>query len=56
LVVAGDGGVGSHDFFLGAVGLGEGGCDGDMLTDWETEDGCRRWETESVTASVSMPS
>lgn len=39
LVVAGDGGVGSDDFFIGTFGLGEGGCDGDVLADWETEDG-----------------
>ena len=39
LVVAGDGGVGSDDFFIGAIGLGEGGCNGDVLADWETEDG-----------------
>ena len=54
LVIARYGGVGSDDFFLGAVWLRKGGCDGDVLADWETEDGGRRWETESVAGSVSM--
>lgn len=39
LVVTRDGSVGSNDFFLGAVWLGEGGSDGDVLADWEAEDG-----------------
>jgi hypothetical protein len=38
LVVTRNRSVGSEDFLLGAVGLGEGGCDGDVLTDGETED------------------
>jgi hypothetical protein len=38
LMVARDRGVGSDDFFLGAVWLGEGGCDRNVLPDWEAED------------------
>ena len=52
LVITGNGGVGSDDFFLGIIWLGKGGCDGDVLADWETEDGRRGWETESVASSV----
>ena len=48
LVVAGDGGVGADDFFGRAVGLGEVGCDRDVLTDWKAEDGVLGWEGESV--------
>ena len=52
LVVAGDGGVGADDLFLhdltGCGGGGEGGGDGDVLADWETEDGCCSWEGEAV--------
>jgi hypothetical protein len=54
LVVARDGGVGSDDFFLGAVWLGERGCNGDVLPDWEAENRGRRWEFEAVAGSVSM--
>lgn len=53
LVVAGDGGVGSDDFFLCAIWLGEGGCDGDVLADWEAQDGGWGWEIEAVAGSVS---
>ncbi len=52
MVVAGDRGVGADDLFLGygAVcgGLRQGRGDGDMLADWEAEDGCWVWEGETV--------
>lgn len=54
LVITRNRGVGSDDFFLGAVWLGKGGSDGDVLTDWETKNGGCRWETESVAGSVSI--
>jgi hypothetical protein len=53
LVVAGNGGIGSDDFFLGAIWLWAAGCDGDMLTDWEAEDRVGRWEFEFVAGLVS---
>jgi hypothetical protein len=52
LMVTGDRGVGSDDFFLGAVWLGEGGSDGNMLADWEAEDGGWGWEVEAVAVCV----
>lgn len=48
LVVARDGRVGAHDFFRGAVGLGEDGADGDVLADGEAEDRGRFGEGEAV--------
>jgi hypothetical protein len=43
LVVTRDRGIGSNNFFLGAVWLGKRGCNGDVLTDWEAENRVRRW-------------
>lgn len=37
LVVAGDGCVATEDFFGGAIGLGESGCDRDVLPNRQTE-------------------
>jgi hypothetical protein len=53
LVVAGDGGVGADDLLVGAVGLGERGCDGDMLTDGEAEDCGGGGELEAIAGEVS---
>ena len=53
LVVARDGGIGSDDFFLGAIWLWAVGCDGDVLTDWEAEDRVGRREFEFIAAFVS---
>ena len=52
-MVPGDWGVGSDNFFRSAVGLGEVGCDRDVLTDWEAENGGRGWEGETVAVEVS---
>lgn len=48
LVVAGDGGVGADNLLGGAVGLGEGCADGDVLADGEAEDRLGRGELEAV--------
>lgn len=48
LVVAGDWGVGADDFFVGVVGLREGGGDGDVLANREAEDGGWGGEFEAV--------
>lgn len=48
LMVARDRGVGADDLFEGTVGLREGGSNGDVLTDWEAEDGGWGRELEPV--------
>lgn len=53
LVVAGDGCIGADDLFVGPVGLWEGRCDRDVLTDWEAENGSGRRELESVAVKIS---
>jgi hypothetical protein len=49
-VVAGYRGVGAHNLLARAVGLGDGGADGDVLAYREAEDGGRGRELESVAA------
>jgi len=51
-VVAGDGRVGTDDFLVGAVGLRERGCNGDVLANRETEDCGGRGELEAVAVEV----
>jgi hypothetical protein len=47
-MVAGDGSVGAEDFFRAAVSLRAVSGYGDVLTDWEAEDGGLGWEGEAV--------
>lgn len=56
LVVARDGGVGADNLLGGAVGLGEGRADGDVLADGEAEDRLGRGELEAVAGMVSIRS
>jgi hypothetical protein len=48
LVVARDRGVGAHDLLAGSVGLGDGGTDGDVLANGQTEDVLRGGQLEPV--------
>lgn len=47
-MVAGDGRVRAHNLLGGAVGLLDGGADGDVLADGEAEDGGGGGELEAV--------
>lgn len=50
LLVTADRGVGPHNLFAAAVGLGDVGADGDVLADGKTKDRRRRWELDTVAA------
>lgn len=56
LVVAGDWSVGADNLLLDGSaickGLWQRGGDGDVLADWETEDGGWSWERETVDGGV----
>lgn len=49
LVIARDGGIRANNLLAGAVGLGDGGANRDVLTDRKTKDRGRGGELESVT-------
>lgn len=51
-MVAADWGVGPDDLLGSAIGLGEGGADGDVLADGEAKDGVGGGELEAVDGHV----